>query len=455
MYQTSEKPIVRIAEFSAEWEGRTIDGAFPLRQFLGAGESSAVFLTTYETRSAAIKLLSIEAESGEKQLSRWQAAAKLSHPNLVRIFTTGRCELDDAPLFYVVMEHAEENLSQVLPDRSLTAVETREMLEPTLNALAYLHQQGFVHAHLKPANIMAVNDCLKISSDNVRMPRAKDEIASSAYGPPERIFSPAGDVWSLGVTLVEILTQNLPADGKPPADLPEPFGEIARGCLEPDVAKRWTIAQVSQRLSDSGGGSAAMPPRKRRKIAPIGVIILLALLVVIVTGVMIRLSESETPPAQQPVAPVATTPEPPASPPETKPEPKKESKKALAKAPEPVQSEPEAKQPPPAKDVVADVPASGIVSQPLPDILDQARNTIRGRVRVTLRVDVDPAGNVTDAKLDSPGTNKYFGERAMAAARQWKFEPVKVNGSDVGQRWRLRFEFYRTGTKVQPQRVSP
>jgi len=57
MYQTSEKPTVRIAEFSAQWEGRTIEGGFPLRQFLGGGESSAVFLTTHEGRSAALKLM--------------------------------------------------------------------------------------------------------------------------------------------------------------------------------------------------------------------------------------------------------------------------------------------------------------------------------------------------------------------------------------------------------------
>jgi hypothetical protein len=57
IYQTGEKSTVRIAEFSGTWEGRTIEGGFPLRQFLGAGENSAVFLTTHEGRNAAIKLL--------------------------------------------------------------------------------------------------------------------------------------------------------------------------------------------------------------------------------------------------------------------------------------------------------------------------------------------------------------------------------------------------------------
>jgi TonB family protein len=453
---------VNIAEFSASWEGRTID-AFPLRQFLGAAENSAVFLTDYESGSAAIKLLSLEAEREEEQLSRWRTAAALSHPNLVRIFTMGRCELDGISLLYVVMDSAEENLYQVLPDRSLTAAETREMLEPTLSALDYIHKHGLVHAHLKPANVMAVNECLKISSDGIRPPGSDPDVPAGPYDPPERAsgtISPAGDVWALGMTLSEILTQRLPADGKVPLDLPEPYAQIARGCLERNPAERWTISRIAQHLAQHGGATPA--PRKKRSFAPIGVIILLTLLVITVVGVMLRRGDNEP----KPVAPsaavpttVAQAPEPAPAPP---PEPKKESKKTVAKAPEPEQQPPavpEAKQPEtkqPAAAPANDTPSAGILSQPMPDIIDQARNTIRGRVRVTVRVEVDPSGSVTDAKLETAGgTNKYFGDRALAAARQWKFEPITSNGSQVGQRWRLRFEFYKTNTKVIPQRVSP
>ena len=49
-------------------------------------------------------------------------------------------------LLYVVMEHADEVLSQVLPYRPLTATEAYQMLEPTLEALAYLHSEGFVQS---------------------------------------------------------------------------------------------------------------------------------------------------------------------------------------------------------------------------------------------------------------------------------------------------------------------
>jgi serine/threonine protein kinase len=59
------------------------------------------------------------------------------------------------------MEYAEENLSTILSSRPLIPTETHEMLDPMLDALAYLHTQGFVHGHIKPSNIMAVNERLK------------------------------------------------------------------------------------------------------------------------------------------------------------------------------------------------------------------------------------------------------------------------------------------------------
>ena len=59
----------------------------------------------------------------EAQLSAWEAAAKFSHPHIIRLFQAGRCKLDNAYYLYLVMEYADEDLSQVLPIRSLTAEE--------------------------------------------------------------------------------------------------------------------------------------------------------------------------------------------------------------------------------------------------------------------------------------------------------------------------------------------
>jgi TonB family protein len=447
MYQTSEKPTVRIAEFSAQWESRTID-AFPLRQLLGSGEASAVFLTTYDGRNAAIKLVPADAQIAESQLAQWRDAQKLSHPNLIRIFAMGRSELDGLPLLYIVTDRAEEDLSEVLPDRSLTAVEAREMLEPTLSALEYIHRLGFVHTRLQPSNIMAVEDRLKISSDTLLRVGTKDNGPATPYDPPERAtetVSPAGDIWSLGVTLVEVLTQRRPSNGIVPADLPEPFAGIARGCLLRNPADRSTIPQISQLLTPPEN---LVTPRKKR-YTPIGVLILLALVVITVAGVMIMQTNTNTAAPVQP-AETVKTPEAQAPPPALQPRPEP---RQIAKATKPTKPKEPAPAPEPKLETVA--PASGILEQPLPDIMDRARNTIHGRVKFNVRVDVNPSGTVTEAKLESSGVSKYFSERALAAVRQWKFEPVNVNGSQVGQRWRVHFEFLKSGTKVQPQRISP
>ena len=192
-----------------QWEGQVVNGEFHLRHYLGGGEHGAVFLTERgvpELQKAAIKLIPAPPEYPEHQLSRWRLAAKLSHPHLIRLFQMGHCNLGKKELLYVVMEYAEEDLSQILPHRPLTLAEARDMLESALDALAYVHGKGFVHGHMKPANIMAINDQLKLSSDGLcRMGESSGGLGKpGVYDPPETAsggISPAWDVWSLGMKI--------------------------------------------------------------------------------------------------------------------------------------------------------------------------------------------------------------------------------------------------------------
>src|SRR3982074_748843 len=100
------------------WEGRTVDGRFPLQSYLGSSDHSAVFLTVTQpsgsdSEKAAIKLIPADAVDTNHQFLRWKAASELTHPNLIRIFEAGRGELDGKGLFFVVMEYAGKNNSQV------------------------------------------------------------------------------------------------------------------------------------------------------------------------------------------------------------------------------------------------------------------------------------------------------------------------------------------------------
>ena len=92
----------------------------------------------------------------------------------------------------------------------------------------------------------------------------------------------------------------------------------------------------------------------------------------------------------------------------------------------------------------AEVPA-GIQQRVLPDVSAAARRTIKGRIRIHVRVSVDPAGNVTAASSDSPDASKYFNGLAVKAAREWKFAPVSDQADATRERM-LRFEFARQDT---------
>ncbi len=487
-----------------QWEGQVVGGEFPLLRFLGGSEHCGVFLTERHEGErlvkAAIKLTPAAPENEEIQLSRWRQASELSHPHLIPIYEMGRCELGGAPLLYVVMECAEENLAQVLPDRALTPAEARMTLESILDVLAYLHGKGFVHGHLKPANIMASGDELKVSSEGLR--RAGESLDSrndqDAYDPPEfsrgivpepQPLSPAGDVWSLGMTLVETLTQKLPVlrtaeeqDPLIPQTLPEPFLDIARHCLNRHPHGRWTVAQIAARLEGRVlvpqpqtllpvPQPAARPSRpivKRRNYGvPIAAGFVLVLAAILATPKLLRRHtdtlQVPTDTSEQllvPAAPKQTATS--AQKPPTKasrPSIAEEERKPGAPVPVPALAHPETiheQETNTAARFPVGVPIHGEVAhQVMPEVLQSARDSIRGTVKVRVKLNVDRSGNVEDAELASPGPSKYFARAALEAAQLWNFKPPKIGNRGVLSSWTLQFEFTRDGTTVSPIQDLP
>lgn len=449
-----------------QWEGQTVNGEFYLREYLGGFEHGAVFQTYYDDRDrriAAIKLIAEDSPGAESRLASWQLASTLSHPNLIRIFQTGRCQMGDAKLLYIVMEYAEENLSGIVPQRPLAENEV-STLAPALDALAYLHTKGLVHGRIKPTNIMASGDQLKLSSDGLR--RAGEAISDpSNYDPPENTSSPAGDVWSFGVTLVEALTQRLPTwdrkaqnDPDSPEDLPAPLLDIARHCLRRDPKRRWTVADIAKRLKTRVEGQLTQPAVQRdgswtRSRNLILVVILLLAFIGFVSLKLLnrpredgaQLSQASGKPSEK-----ASRESP-------------QTERAVASNENPMTPGPEQSSsitsqtpvsPPAEAPTVPGASASDassrVVHQVLPDVPQKARDTIRGTVRVGIKVSVDPSGNVTDATIDSPGPSKYFANLALQAAPQWKFASVRDGSSN----WTLHFEFSAYGTQASATRIK-
>lgn len=436
------------------WEDRVVEGKFPLRQWLGGSDHSAVFLTEFAgspPQKAAIKLIAAGNDS-PRQLSRWRSAAQLSHPHLVRIYESGRCRLDSTLLLYVVMEFAEEDLSQILPQRALAPAEVTDLLPPLLDALSYLHGQGLVHSRIKPSNILAVGDLLKLSSDHVAAPAASGEVASrrDVYDAPETsagIVSAASDLWSVGATLVTALTQSPPFEGEAsqsdpgvPKSIPEPFRGIARECLHLDPKRRCSVEDILARLQPS----ARSVPEKPHTIAPPvrepnrGFIAAGLLLAVLLVGLIVFYSFHSH---GKTTTPDASTTE---SAPQASPQP------VPATAPVANTLPPEVSKP-------AGNPTStpgSVRRRVVPDVPKSARNTISGTIKVVVRAEVDPTGKVTTAKFASAGPSKYFSNLALKSARDWEFSPPVENGQPTTSAWLLQFRFQRSGTQVEPERVN-
>jgi serine/threonine protein kinase len=432
-------------DWTKQWERRIVNGVYPLRRFLGRSSHSVVFLTEFKAQNlpqAAIKILPANRSLTEAQLGHWRTVATLSHPHLIRLLDADRCQLGGHNFLYVVTDLAEQNLAQILPGRPLTPDEVRELLPTTLDALAYLHSKSLVHGGLKPPNFLVVDDQLKLACDTIRP--AGQPTASTAkpslYDPPEAKHgrvSTAGDIWALGITLVEALTQTPPAWSRDstdsvalPVTLPPEFVDTVQRCLNRDPSQRPTIAQLVaqfKQASSTAPPAAAQPvmneplvrtlstqisPKTRRLGAAIGVG--LVALWAVWTGVHLFHSHTH---AQQTAA--ATPPPPPAVSPPAAVESPKASTPALLPA---------------------------VVHQEMPDLSHRARESIRGIIKIAVRVSVDRSGNVVAAALDGRASSKYFSRAATDAAKKWKFSPA---ADPASRAWLLHFELTRGGTTAR------
>jgi TonB family protein len=357
---------------------------------------------------------------------------------------------------------------------------------------------------------MAVNDQIKFSSDTIRPigEWRSDLDVPVPSDPPEIVHrgaSSAGDVWSLGITLVNALTTQSPSweAGAIAASLrdslPAAFRVMVAGCLRREPEKRWTIADLEKFLQSN---VEAPPPSQPSLIQPSPVSPIQhtspqpAQLHRKSAQPALPQHASRQPKSTQPAASEQRRPKPPIPQiklPQYAPPPRKNAPMQYVllagviglivaafaivprfidhraapdtpvTAPVRSQSEPVTRPSQPddafSKTTVPGPPPrverQEIQKQVVPDVPAQARNTIRGHLVVRLRVSVDSNGSVLAVKNETPGSSRYFVNLATQAARQWKFAPAAAGGDSTSREWTLRFQFLKDPNNAVSVQATP
>jgi TonB family protein len=271
------------------------------------------------------------------------------------------------------------------------------------------------------------------------------------------------------MVLVAALTQRTPAwdreSGFEPVvrpALPAPFESIVRDCLRLDAASRLTLPEIRNRLEGKELAEGAPPgldpdftptPAHSTRWAPAW-IAAAVFLGIAVTALILhsRQSPPPAPVAEQASAPAVDQPTP--APPSVPTTARTEVRPKAASVPPPVVQKPRAARSAQvtAAQPAGDAPASAdgaILRRVMPHAPSDALATIRGTVRIDVRVQVDARGAVSDAVSASPDASRYFNRIAVEAAQAWQFAPA-ARGV-----WVLHFAFRSDGATAKAEKQTP
>jgi serine/threonine protein kinase len=281
-------------EFHAtDSSGDAIDGRYQLGPILGRGAMSTVYRATdlLLGRDVAIKIFlpgSGDDSFRARQETEMRLLAAFDHPGLVAAFDAGVDTRNDEERAYLVMELAEgRDLKAVLSDGPLSHQETTRIGVRLAGALAQVHAQGVIHRDIKPANILVSEgaegtESVKLADfgvalvmDDNRLTATGFTVGTAQYLSPEQAqglhLTPASDVYSLGLVLLECLTGKPEYPGTPvetasarlhrapgiPEDLPNGLRGLLQAMTDMDPERRPTARDVEEVLA---GRRRKLPP---------------------------------------------------------------------------------------------------------------------------------------------------------------------------------------------------
>jgi serine/threonine protein kinase len=289
-------PVARLGDSSTILPQREATAAVPfdlpnipgyeLLAELGRGGMGVVYKArqTHLNRTVALKMIRAGEYVGAQELARFrieaEAAARLDHPHIVRIYEFG--VQNDRP--YFSMEFVEgENLARRSNDDPMPPGQAAQLVEALAQAVHYIHQHHIVHRDLKPANVLLtaagvpkiadfglakrLDSSAELSGTSTPLSASGIILGTASYMAPEQAagktkeIGPPVDIYALGAILYELLTGRPPFLGETRAltivqvmqdepvqpsrlrpDLPRDLEAICLKCLEKDPARRYDSA---------------------------------------------------------------------------------------------------------------------------------------------------------------------------------------------------------------------
>ncbi len=267
-----------------------IVGKYKILSTLGSGGFGTVYLSedTWINKKVALKVPHKQGVDFGELLREPRLLASLNHPNIVTILTAEKQE----NVFFIVMEFVPgETLETIIArDGALDLGRALDYTCQICNAVDHAHRQAVIHRDLRPSNVLVTDRGLvKVADFGTSRfleiaAHGTTVIGSQPYMAPEQFQGKAvfaSDIYSLGVTIYQMLTGVLPYDTPSPADLdrlmkgellsgprlknpkvPKAINDIVLKAMAPDIHARYQRA--SELLDDVLAARAGGPARPAR-----------------------------------------------------------------------------------------------------------------------------------------------------------------------------------------------
>ncbi|NLV75742.1 MAG: Stk1 family PASTA domain-containing Ser/Thr kinase [Tissierellia bacterium] len=216
--------------------GTVLGNRYEIIEKIGEGGMAYVYKARCRllNRNVAIKVLREEFVNDEEFVKKFrresQAAASLSHPNIVNVYDVGVEEIQGRSIHYIVMEYIKgKTLKEIIREKGKLSVdETLDYSMQIAEALEHAHKNHIVHRDIKPHNIMITDDGrVKVTDFGIARAATTSTVTNSTnvigsvhYFSPEQArggyTDEKSDIYSLGIVMYEMITGKVPYEGDSP-----------------------------------------------------------------------------------------------------------------------------------------------------------------------------------------------------------------------------------------------